>query len=69
MGTMMPMDFATVLGEEIGSRGFLVPELAKRYTFAGTATLSGLAIASVLCQKFGSMTVLIGDSGPGVCLG
>jgi hypothetical protein len=28
-----------------------------------------LDAASVLCQKFGSMTVLIGDSGPGVCLG
>jgi len=35
-------DFATVLGEEIGWRGFLVPELAKRYSFAGTAILSGL---------------------------
>ena len=35
-------DFATVLGEEIGWRGFLVPELAKRYSFAGTAILSGV---------------------------
>jgi membrane protease YdiL (CAAX protease family) len=36
------MDFATVLGEEIGWRGFLVPELAKRYGFAATAIISGL---------------------------
>lgn len=34
-------DFATVLGEEIGWRGFLVPELAKRHSFAATAILSG----------------------------
>ncbi len=36
------MDLATVLGEEIGWRGFLVPELAKRHGFAATAVLSGL---------------------------
>jgi membrane protease YdiL (CAAX protease family) len=36
------MDVATVLGEEIGWRGFLVPELAKRHGFAATATISGL---------------------------
>jgi len=36
------MDFATVLGEEIGWRGFLVPELAKRRGFAVTAIISGL---------------------------
>lgn len=33
---------ATVLGEEIGWRGFLVPELAKRNSFAATAIISGL---------------------------
>jgi membrane protease YdiL (CAAX protease family) len=33
---------ATTLGEEIGWRGFLVPELAKRYSFTATAVLSGL---------------------------
>ncbi len=35
-------DLATVLGEEIGWRGFLVPELAKRHGFAATAMISGL---------------------------
>ena len=35
-------DCATVLGEEIGWRGFLVPELAKRHGFAATALISGL---------------------------
>jgi membrane protease YdiL (CAAX protease family) len=34
-------DLATVLGEEIGWRGFLVPELAKKYSFARTALISG----------------------------
>jgi len=33
---------ATTLGEEIGWRGFLVPELAKRYSFTVTAILSGV---------------------------
>jgi len=33
---------ATTLGEEIGWRGFLVPELAKRLSFTGTAVLSGV---------------------------
>jgi uncharacterized protein len=32
---------ATVLGEEIGWRGFLVPELAKRNSFSATAIISG----------------------------
>jgi membrane protease YdiL (CAAX protease family) len=32
---------ATTLGEEIGWRGFLVPELAKRFSFSATAVLSG----------------------------
>ena len=35
-------DFATVLGEEIGWRGFLVPELAKEHRFLPTALLSGI---------------------------
>lgn len=35
-------DCATVLGEEIGWRGFLVPELATRYGFAASALISGL---------------------------
>lgn len=34
-------DTATVIGEEIGWRGFLVPELAKTQSFARTATLTG----------------------------
>ena len=38
-------DCATTLGEEIGWRGFLVPELAKRYSFAGTAVISGVVWA------------------------
>ena len=33
---------ATTLGEEIGWRGFLVPELAKRCSFTATAVLSGV---------------------------
>ena len=32
---------ATTLGEEIGWRGFLVPELARRYSFTATSVLSG----------------------------
>jgi len=32
---------ATALGEEIGWRGFLVPELAKRFNFTATALISG----------------------------
>ncbi len=35
-------DFATVLGEEIGWRGFLVPELAKRHGFVATSLISGI---------------------------
>lgn len=34
-------DCATVLGEEIGWRGFLVPELAKQHSFFNTALISG----------------------------
>ena len=33
---------ATTLGEEVGWRGFLVPELAKRFSFTATAVLSGV---------------------------
>jgi membrane protease YdiL (CAAX protease family) len=33
---------ATVLGEEIGWRGFLVPELAKRHSFVATSLISGV---------------------------
>jgi membrane protease YdiL (CAAX protease family) len=35
-------DLATVLGEEIGWRGFLVPELARRHSFTRTALISGV---------------------------
>lgn len=35
-------DSATVLGEEIGWRGFLVPELAKRHGFVATSLISGI---------------------------
>lgn len=35
-------DGSTVLGEEIGWRGFLVPALAERNSFAATAIISGL---------------------------
>jgi membrane protease YdiL (CAAX protease family) len=34
-------DFATVIGEEIGWRGFLVPELAKKHSFPATALITG----------------------------
>ena len=36
------LDLPTVLGEEIGWRGFLVPELARHHGFAATAIISGL---------------------------
>lgn len=36
---------ASALGEEIGWRGFLVPELSKSVGFTGTALISGLAWA------------------------
>jgi membrane protease YdiL (CAAX protease family) len=35
-------DTATVIGEEIGWRGFLVPELAKSRSFSATAIITGL---------------------------
>lgn len=38
-------DCATVLGEEIGWRGFLVSELAKRHSFTATAIISGFICA------------------------
>ncbi len=34
-------DFATVIGEEIGWRGLLVPELSKKYSFPATAMITG----------------------------
>ena len=37
---------ASALGEEIGWRGFLVPELAKVTSFTGTAVISGVIWAS-----------------------
>ncbi len=43
--TSVIADCATTLGEEIGWRGFLVPELAKRYSFASTAVISGVVWA------------------------
>lgn len=41
----MAMSCLTALGEEIGWRGFLVPELAKRYSFTGAALISGIVWA------------------------
>lgn len=38
-------DSATVLGEEIGWRGFLVPELAKHHGFVATSLISGIVWA------------------------
>jgi membrane protease YdiL (CAAX protease family) len=37
----LPVNCLAALGEEIGWRGLLVPELARRTTFANTALLSG----------------------------
>jgi membrane protease YdiL (CAAX protease family) len=37
----LPVNCVAALGEEIGWRGLLVPELARRVTFAKTALLSG----------------------------
>ena len=34
-------DFATVIGEEIGWRGFLIPELATKHSFPATAMITG----------------------------
>ena len=36
-----PLSIAAALGEEIGWRGFLVPELAKRFSFLTTSLISG----------------------------
>ena len=38
----MILNIATALGEEIGWRGFLVPELAKQMSFSKVALLSGI---------------------------
>ncbi len=50
---------ATTLGEEIGWRGFLVPELAKRFSFTATAVLSGViwAVWHVPIIVFGNYNV------------
>jgi membrane protease YdiL (CAAX protease family) len=37
-----PLSIAAALGEEIGWRGFLVPELARRSSFLGTSLVSGI---------------------------
>ena len=43
IGTLgMPMSCATALGEELGWRGFLVPELAKVTSFTNVALISGV---------------------------
>ncbi len=41
-GRMTPWRLSSALGEEIGWRGFLVPELAKRMSFARVSLLSGI---------------------------
>jgi CAAX protease family protein len=44
VGTLgMPRSCATALGEELGWRGFLVPELAKATSFTKVALISGIA--------------------------
>ena len=40
--TRIITESATALGEEIGWRGFLVPALARRFTFGWTALISGV---------------------------
>lgn len=40
------MSLASALGEELGWRGFLVPKLAERLTFARTAAVSGVIWAT-----------------------
>lgn len=42
----MILNLATALGEEIGWRGFLVPELAKRLSFTKVSLLSGIVWAA-----------------------
>jgi membrane protease YdiL (CAAX protease family) len=47
LGTVgMPMSCATALGEEIGWRGFLVPELTRVTSFTGVALISGVVWAA-----------------------
>ena len=43
--TGMVRSCASALGEEIGWRGFLVPQLAKNYSFTATALVSGIVWA------------------------
>jgi membrane protease YdiL (CAAX protease family) len=46
LGTVgMTGSLSSALGEEIGWRGFLVPELAKEHSFTGVALISGLVWA------------------------
>ena len=42
----LALNLAFALGEELGWRGFLVPKLAERLSFAGTAAVSGIIWAS-----------------------
>jgi uncharacterized protein len=42
----LAMSIASALGEELGWRGFLVPKLAERLSFTGTAVVSGVIWAS-----------------------
>jgi membrane protease YdiL (CAAX protease family) len=42
----LALNLAFALGEELGWRGFLVPKLAERLSFTGTAVVSGIIWAS-----------------------
>jgi len=42
----LALNLAFALGEELGWRGFLVPKLAERFSFATTAVVSGIIWAS-----------------------
>lgn len=61
MGTSgMIQNISMALGEEIGWRGFLVPELAKQMCFTKVSIVSGIAWA---CWHV--PLLLVGDYGPG----